>query len=577
MRWMSYSKSGSNMTDIRRRRAGNRLLAILGVVVVAACARDPRLDVPTVTVPTAGLEAISAEGLAAAIGVLAHDSLEGRAPGTAGEDRTLRFLTNEFQQLGLVPGNGDSWTQDVPLVSITPNADMVMEISGDEQSETLAYKTDFVATTEQVVDAIALDDSELVFVGYGIVAPEYGWNDYEGLNATGKTVVILVNDPGYVTQDPDLFTGRAMTYYGRWTYKYEEAARQGAAGALIVHRTGPAGYPWAVVENGWSGPQFGLEDAGDAPLLDVGGWITEERARELFSRAGLDFDEMDRVALSPAFQPVPLGTLEVSVSISNSLARSSSRNFLAVLPGAERPEEFVVYTAHYDHFGIDPTIEGDDKIYNGARDNASGTAGLLEVARGFMAAPEPPDRSIMFLAVTAEEQGLLGSKYYASHPVVPLDHTAAVVNMDGLITWGATHDITVVGHGNSELDDYAEWAASMQDRVLVPDPHVEKGFFYRSDHFEFAKMGVPAFYTHPGNDMVDGGVERGQSEFDEYVAERYHKPSDEVDTTWDLAGAVQELELYFMMGWRIANEDSWPNWREGNEFRGARDAMMAPE
>ncbi len=575
MRWMIYSTSGSSVTHTRRRRNGKQLLAILGVLVVAACAGDTE-DAP-IAVPATGLEAISAGGLAAAIGVLAHDSLEGRAPGTAGEDRTLRFLTNEFQQLGLVPGNGDSWTQDVPLVSITPGTDMVMEISGDGQSETLAYKTDFVATTEQVVDAIALDDSELVFVGYGIVAPEYGWNDYEGLDATGKTVVILVNDPGYVTQGSDLFTGRAMTYYGRWTYKYEEAARQGAAGALIVHRTGPAGYPWAVVENGWSGPQFGLEDAGDAPLLDVGGWITEERARGLFSRAGLDFDELDQGALSPDFRPVPLGTLTVSLPISNSLARSSSRNFLAVLPGAERPDEFVIYTAHYDHFGIDPSIEGDDKIYNGARDNASGTAGLLEVARGFVAAPGPPDRSIMFLAVTAEEQGLLGSKYYANHPVVPLDHTAAVVNMDGLITWGATHDITVVGHGNSELDDYAEWAASMQDRVVRPDPHVEKGFFYRSDHFEFAKKGVPAFYTHPGSDMVDGGAERGQSEFDEYVAERYHKPSDEVDGTWDLAGAVQELELYFMMGWRIANENSWPNWREGNEFRGARDAMMSAD
>jgi Zn-dependent M28 family amino/carboxypeptidase len=573
---MIYSTIGGSMTDTRQGRYGKRRFVTFGLVVLAACAGDPVPEAP-ISVPAAGLEAISVEGLAAAIGVLAHDSLEGRAPGTAGEDRTVRFLSSEFQKLGLVPGNGDSWTQDVPLVSITPSADMVMEISGDEESETLAYKTDFVATTERVVDAIALDDSELVFVGYGIVAPEYGWNDYEGLNATGKTVVILVNDPGYVTQDPDLFTGRAMTYYGRWTYKYEEAARQGAAGALIVHRTGPAGYPWAVVENGWSGPQFGLEDAGNAPLLDVGGWITEERARGLFSRAGLDFDQLDQAALSPDFRPVPLGTLTVSVPISNSLAKSSSRNFLAVLPGAERPEEFVIYTAHYDHFGIDPTIEGDDKIYNGARDNASGTAGLLEVARGFVAALEPPDRSIMFLAVTAEEQGLLGSKYYASHPVVPLDLTAAVVNMDGLITWGATHDITVVGHGNSELDDYAEWAASMQDRVLVPDPHVEKGFFYRSDHFEFAKKGVPAFYTHPGNDMIDGGVERGQSEFDEYVAERYHKPTDEVDPTWDLAGAVQELELYFMMGWRIANENSWPNWREGNEFRGARDAMMAGE
>ena len=551
------------------------LIGLAGILVVAACGTSATESdsAPDVPIPTAALEAITTEGLAASIQVLAHDSLEGRAPGTAGEDRTIRFLTNEFEQLGLVPGNGDSWTQDVPLVSITASPDMVLEISGDEESETLTYKKDFVATTERVVDAISLDDSELVFVGYGIVAPEYGWNDYEGLDAAGKTVVILVNDPGYGTEDPALFNGRTMTYYGRWTYKYEEAARQGADGALIVHRTGPAGYPWAVVENGWSGPQFGLADAGDDPKVKIGGWITEDQARAMFARAGRDFDEMDRQALSPEFVPVSLG-LTASVQIRNTIASSLSRNFLAVLPGAKRPDEYVIYTAHYDHFGIDSTAVGDDKIYNGARDNASGTAGLLEVARGFAAAPEPSDRSVMFLAVTAEEQGLLGSRFYAAHPVVPLNRTAANINMDGLITWGMTHDITVVGLGNSELDDYAERAASTQDRVVIPDPEPEKGYYYRSDHFEFAKQGVPALYTHPGIDMLEGGEERGRAESATYVAERYHKPSDEYDETWDLAGAVQDVELFFMVGWWIANEDSWPNWREGNEFRAARDAMM---
>ena len=521
-----------------------------------------------------GLAAITAEGLRASIEVLAHDSLEGRAPGTAGEDRTIRFLTSEFQQLGLVPGNGESWTQDVPLVSITASPDMVMEISGDEESETLQYLTDFVATTEQVVEAIALEDSDLVFVGYGIVAPEYGWNDYEGLDATGKTVVILVNDPGYATEDPDLFTGRAMTYYGRWTYKYEEAARQGAAGALIVHRTGPAGYPWAVVENGWSGAQFGLEAAGDVSLVDVGGWITEERARELFARAGMDFDEMDLAARSADFQPVALGGLTVSVEIRNTVDRSSSRNFLALLPGTERPDEVIVYTAHYDHFGIDESLEGDDKIYNGARDNASGTAALIELARAFVTSGAP-ERSVLFLAVTAEEQGLLGARFYAANPVVPLASTVANLNMDALNTWGATHDFTVVGMGNSELDDYAAQAASEQDRVAAPDLDAEKGFFYRSDHFEFAKKGVPAFYTHPGDDMLDGGVERGRAEKARYIAERYHKSSDEINDTWDLSGAIQDIELFFTMGYRLANEDSWPNWRAGNEFRATRDAMMA--
>jgi Zn-dependent M28 family amino/carboxypeptidase len=551
-------------------------IGIVGILVVAGCGA-PSTDsgsVPDVAVPTAALEAITIDGLAASIQVLAHDSLEGRAPGSAGEDRTIRFLTNEFEQMGLVPGNGDSWTQDVPLVSITASQDMVLEISGDEESESLTYKTDFVATTERVVESISLDGSEIVFVGYGIVAPEYGWNDYEGLDAAGKTVVILVNDPGYSTEDPALFNGRTMTYYGRWTYKYEEAGRQGAAGALIVHRTGPAGYPWAVVENGWSGPQFGLADAGDDPKVKVGGWITEEQARAMFARAGRDFDEMGAEALSPDFRSVSLG-LSASVEINNTNDHTSSRNFLAVLPGVERPDEYVIYTAHYDHFGVDPTAEGDDKIYNGARDNASGTAGLIEVARGFASASEPQDRSVMFLAVTAEEQGLLGSKFYASHPVVPLNRTAADINMDGLITWGATHDITVVGLGNSELDDYVEAAAAEQGRVVIPDAEPEKGFYYRSDHFEFAKKGVPALYTDPGIDMVDGGEDRGRTELDRWTEERYHKPNDEYDETWDLSGAVQDLQLFFTVGWTIANESSWPNWREGNEFRAARDAMMA--
>jgi len=549
-------------------------IGLVGILAITGCTGAATETDAKAEVSSASLDAISIDGLASSIQVLAHDSLEGRAPGTAGEDQTIRFLTNEFEQLGLVPGNGNSWTQDVPLVSITANSNMELEISGDEESETLAYKTDFVATTERVVDAIDLDDSELVFVGYGIVAPEYGWNDYEGLDATGKTVVILVNDPGYATEDPAVFNGRTMTYYGRWTYKYEEAGRQGAAGALIVHRTGPAGYPWAVVENGWSGPQFGLADAGDDPKVKIGGWITEKQAHALFARAGRDFDQMDQAALSPEFMPIPLG-LSASVEIRNTIASSFSRNFLAVLPGAERPDEFVIYTAHYDHFGIDPTAEGEDKIYNGARDNASGTAGLIEVARAFTASPERSDRSVMFLAVTAEEQGLLGSKFYAAHPVVPLNHTAANINMDGLITWGATHDVTVIGLGNSELDEYAEAAAAAQDRVAIPDAEPEKGFYYRSDHFEFAKQGVPALYTHVGIDLVEGGEERGRAELDEWTEQRYHKPSDEYDETWDLTGAVQDLQLFFTIGWWIANEDRWPNWREGNEFRAARDAMMA--
>jgi len=557
------------------KRAARRPGAAAGLLALAlTLACDGGAADSASEVPEPGLDAISERTLAEEIAVLAADSLEGRAPGTAGEAKTVRYLTAQFQALGLEPGNDGSWTQEVPLVSITADADMSLEITGADGTETLAYRTDFVATTEQVVERIGLDESELVFVGYGIVAPEYGWDDYEGLDAAGKTVVVLVNDPGYATGVDSLFNGHTMTYYGRWTYKYEEAARQGAAGALIVHRTGPAGYPWNVVENGWSGPQFGLADPGGAPLVDVGGWITEERARALFARAGLDFDELDRAASYADFDPVPLG-LTASVELRNTIERSASPNVVAVIPGAERPREYVIFTAHYDHFGTDSTLAADDRIYNGARDNATGTAGLIELARAFTTAPEGPERSVMFLAVTAEEQGLLGSAYYAAHPIVPLDHTAAVINMDALNTWGATRDVTVVGLGNSELDDYARTAAAAQGRTVIPDPEPEKGFYYRSDHFEFAKMGVPALYTDPGIDLVEGGEERGRSELAEYTAERYHQPSDEYDPSWDLSGAIQDVRLFFRVGWRIANESTWPNWREGTEFRALRDEMMA--
>jgi Zn-dependent M28 family amino/carboxypeptidase len=553
------------------------LVALMLALPLAGCGeQDDDSDGATSAapaVPEVALQAISADSLGTEIAVLAADSLEGRGPSTPGEAKTIRYLIESFQALGLEPGSGTEWTQDVPLVSITAGPEMALAVTGPDGAETLAYKTDFVATTDQVVEEISLDDSELVFVGYGAVAPEYGWDDYAGLDAAGKTVVILVNDPGYATEDDSLFNGRTMTYYGRWTYKYEEAARQGAAGALIVHRTGPAGYPWAVVEGGWSGPRFGLADPGDAPLVDVGGWITEDVARRMFERAGKSFDSLDAAAARPGFTPVPLG-LTASIDIRNTIERSDSPNFIAMLPGAERPDEFVIYTAHWDHFGVDPSVEGEDKIFNGARDNASGTAGLIEIARAFKAAPEPPARSVVFLAVTAEEQGLLGSAFYAAHPVKPLARTVAVINMDALNTWGATRDITVVGLGNSELDDYAEAAARAQERTVIADPEPEKGYYYRSDHFEFAKQGVPALYTDPGIDMIEGGEAAGRAELEAYTNERYHKPNDEYDEDWDLSGAVQDLQFFFMVGWRLANEDSWPNWREGSEFRATRDAMM---
>lgn len=517
-------------------------------------------------------ETITGPGLRQGIQDLSADSMGGRAPASWGEERTVRYLQQKFEALGLEPGNGASWVQDVPLVSLTADPDMGAVIRGRGTVNRLQHGSDFVAVTERVVETIDLEGSEMVFVGYGIVAPEFGWNDYEGVNVRGKTVVVLVNDPGYATGDETLFNGRAMTYYGRWTYKYEEAARQGAGGVMIVHQTGPAGYPWAVVEAGWTGPQFLLAERGDAPLARVQGWISEETARTVFAQASLDFDARAAQAATREFTPYDMG-LNLSLTIRNAIERSTSRNVLALLPGSERPEELVVYTAHWDHLGTDPAL-GPDSIYNGARDNASGTSGLVQMAGAFAALRKTPARSILFLAVTAEEQGLLGSAHYASHPVYPLDATVATINMDGLNIWGATSDITVVGHGMSELDDVLRAVAEPLGRTLAPDPEPEKGRYFRSDHFEFAKRGVPSLYANAGVQDLEHGEEWAREQRDAYTRDRYHKPSDEFDPTWNLEGAVQDLRLLFAAGHTLATGEAWPNWREGTEFKALRDEMM---
>ncbi len=523
------------------------------------------------------LEQIDEVGLARHIEVLASDEFEGRAPASEGERKTIAYLRQEFEALGLEPGAGgqgeEGWIQEVPLVSITADPSMALQVRGPRTSRELEYATDFMAWTKQVIDRVEVDETEVVFAGYGIVAPEYGWDDYAGVDVRGKTVILLVNDPGFATGDPDLFNGRAMTYYGRWTYKYEEAARQGAAGVLIVHETEPAGYPWEVVTGSWSGKQFGLvaEDA-NLSRAAVEGWLAHAAARRLFADAGLDYDELKTKATAAGFEPVPLD-LRVSLEIRNEVERSSSSNLAALLPGSSRPDEYVVYMAHWDHFGRDETLEG-DQIYNGALDNATGTAALLEIAEAFRGLEEPPARSVLFLAVTAEEQGLLGSAHYAERPLKPLDRTVAALNIDGLDIWGPMRDITVVGWGSSELDDYLAAAVESQGRVVRPDPEPEKGFFYRSDHFNFAKVGVPALYTHSGVDHVEHGEAWGRRMREEYTAERYHKPSDEYHESWDLSGAVDDLRLLFRIGYRLAQEPTWPNWREGNEFRARREEMM---
>ena len=547
----------------------SRALAILIVPLSGAlgCAGDDAQM-------NSAMATISSDDLAADIEILASDEFEGRGPASAGEELTINFLKDEFAKIGLAPGTGDSWFQEVPLVSITADPEMTLSVRRRGQVKQYGYGEGFMAWTTRVVEEVDLEDSELVFVGYGVVAPEYGWNDYEGLDVSGKTVVILVNDPGYATEDPNVFNGRSMTYYGRWTYKYEEAARQGAAGALVVHETGPAGYGWVTVANSWSGPQFDLVREDDnMSRVAVEGWLHLDAANEVFAMAGLDYEELKAAAASPDFEAVPMG-VNASVAIQNTIERSTSNNVLALLEGSDRADEYVIYTSHWDHLGMDPNLEG-DQIYNGALDNASGTAGLLELAEAFVSLDQKPSRSILFLAVTAEEQGLLGSAYYGVNPVYPLDKTVAVLNMDGLNIYGPMKDIVVVGYGNSELDGYLADAATSQDRHLVPDPEAEKGFFYRSDHFSLAKQGVPALYTDTGDEHVEHGAEWTRQKKEEWTAQHYHMVSDEFDSNWDLAGGVDDLRLFFMVGYKLATGSDWPSWNEGTEFKAIRDAMMA--
>ena len=559
------------MSDDRRAPGRVRRSAVAALrggllMVPAGCAPDPEA-------PADALQGIDDAGLREHIAVLASDEFEGRAPVSRGEELTIAYLAEAFGAAGLEPGNDGEWLQPVPLVSLTADPGMRLAISGDDGEAALEYGTEMMAWTKRVIDRSGLADSELVFVGYGIVAPEYGWDDYAGVDVAGKTVVMLVNDPGYPTGDPAHFNGRAMTYYGRWTYKFEEAGRQGVAGALIIHETDAAGYPWEVVASSWSGPQFGLvaEDANlSRPAVE--GWLTLDAAAALFERAGLDLATLSGRAVREDFQAASLG-LAASLEIRNTIERSTSHNVVGRLTGADRPGEAVVYMAHWDHLGKDETLEG-DRIYNGALDNATGVAGLIEIAAAFGGLERPPARTVLFLAVTAEEQGLLGSDHYGEHPVHPLDRTVAAINMDGLNTVGPMNDITVVGLGNSDLDGYLEAVVSAAGRVIRPDPEPEKGFFYRSDHFNFAKRGVPALYTDSGIDHVERGESYGRRMREAYTAERYHKPTDEYDPTWDLDGAVDDLRLLFEVGYRLAQGAEWPTWREGNEFRAARDQMM---
>jgi len=509
---------------------------------------------------------------------ISSDEFEGRAPGTEGEKKTLAYIEREFRAAGLEPGIGNSFLQPVPLVEIVPHADAAMEVRGARGSLSLRNADDMVVWTRRPVPESRLKDAELVFAGYGIVAPEYGWNDYAGIDMRGKIALVLVNDPGFATQDPKLFTGNAMTYYGRWTYKFEEAVRQGAAGVFVIHETKAAGYPWDVPRNGSDGPQFDMViDDYESQRLALEGWMTQESAQRVLALAGQDYAALKQAAIDHRFRARPLG-ITAGVGVRNEVERRTTYNVVGVLPGSKRPDEFFLYTAHWDHLGKGADVPGDknaDTIFNGASDNATGIAALIELARGFGVTRPRPLRSVMFVAFTAEESGTLGSEYFAANPPVPVAQMYGGLNMDNLYAIGQTRDLTVIGFGASELDDYLRRAVARQGRVLVPEPTPEKGFYYRSDHFLLAKQGVPMLYTKAGIDSPTKGAEYGRAWLEEYIANRYHKPSDEYDASWDVSGIMQDIAVYYDVGLALANDSAWPNWREGSEFRAIRDSSRA--
>ncbi len=524
-------------------------------------------------------ESIQADQLLAHIQRLASDEFEGRGPGTRGEELTVRYLIDQFKRIGLKPGNPDgTFIQNVPLNGVSSEA--VVGITAGGKKLEFAMPGDLIATSLRFEPEVKVANSDVVFVGYGIVAPEYGWDDYKGVDVRGKTIVMLINDPPIPDSadasklDGSMFKGNAMTYYGRWTYKYEIAAAKGAAAALIVHETGPAGYPYFVLISSHARENFDLRSEENAKHVPVQGWMTLSKAQEFFKQAGQDFTSLKQLALTKNFMPVTLDA-KASFHISNKMRAVDSKNVVAKLEGSDPKlkNEYVIYTAHWDHIGRNEKLEG-DQIFNGALDNASGTAGLLELAEAFTKLKTPPKRSVIFLAVTAEEKGLLGAKYYAEHPLYPLTRTLANLNMDGINTWGRTRDIEVIGYGNSTLEDVLLEAVTAQQRVIKPDSGPEKGRFFRSDHFEFAKVGVPAIYLKSGIDFIGKPAGFGKQKTDEYTERDYHKVSDEVKPDWEFSGGVEDLRLLLDIGWRVADGSRWPEWKAGSEFKARRDAML---
>ncbi len=513
---------------------------------------------------------IHVDGMKETVKTLASDAFEGRAPGTAAELKVLAYIVKRFKQAGLKPGNHGKWLQDVPTVTLAAENRSPLTITGGRAPLSYTFGDDWVAASFRFAPHTEVKDSDLVFVGYGIVAPELGWNDYAGIDMHGKTAVILVNDPDYAQADESgPFKGRRMTYYGRWTYKFEEAARQGATAALIVHDTFPAAYGWNVIHSSWTGPQHYVATPGDnMDQTLANGWIQKPVAQTIFAAAGQDFAKLSEAAGQKGFKPVPLG-LKASVSFDSTITRALSHNVIGIQPGKTRPREYVLYSAHWDHFGHCPAVNGDD-ICNGAVDNATGVAGLVALAEANHEAGPAP-RSQLFIALTLEESGLLGSKYYAENPVYPLAKTVGGVNMDILLPGGRTRDYTQTGGDKSDLTALLRSTLTADGLVEAPEAHPERGSYYRSDHFSFAKLGVPVYSVDRGTDLVIGGKAVGEAQRQDYTSHRYHQPSDEYSPTWDWTGPLEDVALFYQLGRSLADSKAWPNWNPGDEFRAARD------
>ena len=519
-----------------------------------------------------GLQAFSTDSLRLHVAALSNDSMQGRKPFTEGETKTIAYIQKEFKALGVEPGNGNSYLQEVPMVNIRTTADPVMKVTTSKSSFELKGLEDYVIWTDQISGKIDLNNTEVIFAGYGVVAPELKWNDYEGIDVKGKIVMVLVNDPGYWGGDSSLFKGENMTYYGRWTYKFEEAARQGAKGCLIVHETRAASYPFAVVQNSWNTSRLRLDDRGKGKkYTDINGWLSLPAAKKLIAAAGKDTTNFFAMADKPGFRPEALD-LKLSTSLETELTFSKSYNVIGKITGSTRPDEMLIYTAHWDHLGIGKADAAGDSINNGAFDNASGTAALFELARGFKSLKTKPERTIVFLAVTAEEQGLWGSAYYAQNPIFPVNKTVANINIDGVNPFEKTNDIVIVGKGQSELEEYLQEEAEKSGREVAFETHPEAGYYYRSDHFNFAKVGIPALYTSKGVQVIGKDRSYGEKADADYREKNYHRPSDEYNAdTWTFEGGIEDLKLLFLVGKRLAFGDKLPGWKEGSEFKAIRN------